>query len=157
MSKSANKPPQSIRLQILFIVLAIALAAFLVFPIWQANIDFPFYQKNIILAIAGVLLFQFIFFLKYTWLDRYQKLKIALIPLSVPVIFIFIRMLNQFTTFMDEMPLAELMNGMPYDEQQFLASYIKIEYVAVGVLAIVGAILFPFKLLKSVWREVNNR
>lgn len=156
MTKPSN-PHRSIKLELLFIVLAIVLAGFLVFPIWYAGIDFPFYAKNVLLAIAGVLLIKYLFFLKHTWLNQYQKIKIALIPLSVPLIFIFIRMMNQFNTFMDEMPLADLMMDMPYEEQRFYAQYIKVEYVAVAVTAVVGSILLPFRLLVSVWREVNNR
>ena len=147
----------NIRFELLFLLLAAVLSFVLVFPIIQSNVDFPFLAKNIFLAMTAVLLFKHIFLLKFTWLNRFQKLKIAIIPFSIPFILVMVRMLNGFTTFADEMPLADMMQDVPYERQLFLARYIKIEYVAVAVMAISAGIILPFRLLISIWREVNRK
>lgn len=147
----------SYRLEFLFILLAAVLAFVLVFPIIQASPDFPFLKKNIFLAFAAVFLFEHIFFLKYSWINQFQKLKIALIPFSIPLTLVMVRMLNGFTTFADEMPLADIMKDLPYERQLTMARYIKIEYVSVAVMAIAAGIIFPFRLLVSIWREVNRK
>lgn len=66
------------------------------------------------------------------------------------------RMLNSFTTYIDEVALADLMTEIPYEKQMLLTKYIRIEFIASGVMAIVSAIILPFKLLISIWREVNR-
>ena len=147
----------SYRLEFLFLILAAAFALILVFPIYYAGVDFPFLIKNIIIIFIGVILFKHIFFLKYSWINKYQKLKIALIPLSVPLVIILVRTLNGFTTFIDEMPMADLMPELDYERQKFFSQYIRIEYIAVCVVAIAASIILPFKLLVSIWREVNRK
>ena len=152
-----KRQPINVRLELLFILLATALAGFLVFPIWHAQFDFPFLIKNIVLVFAAVLLFKHVFFLKYTWLSHFQKIRIALIPFSVPIIFIFIRILNQFTTYIDENAIADFMDHLSFEKQQFLTNYVRMEFVTVAVMAIAGAIALPFRLLVSIWKEVNKR
>ena len=71
--------------------------------------------------------------------------------------FTMMRMLNAFTTFCDEVPLADLMPDMSIDQMRFTTDYIRTEYVFVGVAAIVASIIFPFRLLVSIWREVNRK
>ena len=133
------------------------LVVILLAPIWQAQVEYPFYVKNTAFIIIGVMLVKHIFFLKYTWLNNFQKLKILFIPLSIPMILILIRTLNSFTAFADQVALAELMPDLSFERQRFLSRYIKAEFIIVAVVAISAGILFPFRLLVSVWREVNNR
>lgn len=147
----------NLRLELLFLLLAVFLTIAVLFPMLFFKVDFPFMIKNAILVFISVLLFKHIFFLSHSWIDRYQKLKIALIPFSVALIFILIRLLNGFTTFADEMPLADLMEHLPFSQQHFLSRYIKVEFIASAVVAISLAIIFPFRMLVSVWREVNRR
>ena len=128
----------------------------ILFPIYNANIDFPFKFQNAVLIFIAVILLKHIFLLKHSWLNRYQKLKIALIPLSVPLIIYLMRMLNSFMAFIDEVALADIMKDLSYERQVFLTKYIRIEFVASGVMAIIAAIVFPFKLLISIWKEVNR-
>ncbi len=146
----------NLRLELLFLLLAAVLTAVILLPIRQAGIEFPFYAKNMILIFVSVMWIKHIFLLKHSWINQFQKLKIALIPLSIPFIIALARMLNSFTAYIDEIALADLMLELPYEEQKFLIRYIRIEYVTVGVTAIVAAIILPFKLMISVWREVNR-
>lgn len=147
----------SLRLEILFLILAAALTAFVLFPIRHAGIDFPYYAQNAIFVLLSVILFKHIFLLKYSWINRFQKLKIAFIPLSVVLIIMLIRMLGDFINFMDEQPLSDLMPDMPYERQKFLTAYIRVEYITSAILAITAAIILPFRFLVSIWREVNRR
>ncbi len=151
------KHPINYKLEFLFLLLGACLAGFLVLPIVHARIDFPFIWYNVIFSFAAVILFKHVFLLHHTWLNHFQKLKIALIPLSVPIIFTFIRMLNGFTTHIDEVAIADSFAHLPIERRQFFTAYIKTEYIAVAVTAIAGAILFPFRLLINIWREVNNK
>jgi len=124
-------------------------------PIYMYEINFPFTFQNGVLIFCAILLFKHVFFLKYTWLNHFQKIKIALIPLSIPIIVSFMRMLNAFTTYTDEQPLADMMGHMSFEDQKGMVRYIKIEYVIVAVMAIAAAIIMPFRMLVSVWREVK--
>ena len=150
------KPSNNLRLEFLFLLLAAVLVVFILFPIVYAEIQYPFYWQNALLIIIAVFLIKHIFLLKHSWLNKFQKVKIVLIPLCIPLIIYLMRMLNQFTTYIDEVPLADLMTNLSYDRQLFLTRYIRVEFIAWGVMAIVGAIILPFKLIISIWREVNR-
>jgi hypothetical protein len=138
-------------------LLAAALTSIVLFPIVYSGVNFPFLWQNAVLVFAAVILFKHIFFLKHSWLDSFQKIKIALIPFSVAMIFVLMRMLNVFTRYIDEMPLAELMDHLSFEEQSALARYIKVEYVTSAVVTLTAAIIFPIRMLVSIWREVNQR
>ncbi len=154
---SNQKYSFNLKFELLFFLLAAVLAAILIMPIIRADIGFPFLIKNITVIVLAVLLFKHVFFLKYTWLNNFQKIKIALIPLSIPLIVFLFRLLNGFTTYIDEIPLGDLMQDIPFEEQRTLSNYIRIEYVTMSVMAIIAALIFPFRLLVNIWREVNRR
>lgn len=151
------KNPINLKFEFLFLLVAVVLATIVVAPILQAEIEFPFLIKNIILVFLAVLIFKHIFFLKFTWLNHYQKIQIAIIPLSVALIFTIMRMLNAFTTFCDEVALGDIMPHLAFEDQKFYTKYIRIEYIAIAVTAIAGSMILPIRLLINIWKQVNNR
>lgn len=144
-------------LESMFWLLALLIAAAVLFPLSRPGVDFPLIGENMILIITAVILLKHLFLLEYSVINRWRAVKIALIPLSVPFAFYLIRLLSRFTLFMDEQSLTEMCISCAHDTQMTLANYVRIEYLLFGVMAIAAAILLPLKLLRSVWREINRR
>lgn len=134
-----------------------ALLAFgVLFPIWQSVVDYPFWAANIIFIISAVTLTRYIFLTKFTFLGDRTYLKAALILISAPIVFYLINNLVDFRTHMDEIGLEASLINLIGDDKESMYNYIETEMLFFGVTSVVAMIVFPLKMLKSIWRNLNN-
>jgi len=64
--------------------------------------------------------------------------------------------LSGFQNYLDEEGLNKFLPSMNLDEQQIMINYIKSEMLLFGVGSIIIAIIFPFRMVISVWRNRNT-
>lgn len=146
----------SLRLEILWWVVTALLVVAILFPIYNHIDDYPFWKSNTLFIIAFVTLTRYIFLLKHTFLAKRQKLKVVLFFVSIPVIFYLINEINYFQTFLDERGVEPIIGNLPLAQRNTLAQFIKTEMLLFGVGSVVAAVLFPFRMLMSVWLLRNR-
>ena len=145
-----------LKLEILWWSIAGILAFLLILPIKIQLSSFPFLWQNILFVVCFVVLSRYLFFLEHTFIAKKQYLKIALIFLSIPLIFFLVTQLNYFQAFVDEGDLNKLLSSFPYKEQLKIEKYIRTEVPIIAMASIISAILFPFRMFMSVFRFRNS-
>lgn len=150
------KMSKKVELELLWWVFTFLLAVIIILPIRINECPFPFYFQNVIFFVTFLTLSRYIFLLKHTFLPPYQYIKAGLIFLSAPVVFLLVQELNGFQVFLDaEGPEALVGRGFEFKKQEVLIKYIRSEMLLFGVGSIISAILFPLRLVLSIWRWHN--
>lgn len=147
----------SIQLELLFWLFTAVIAFALIYPIYRTGSDFPFTTMLLIFIVAFVTLTRYLFLLKFTFLAHQKWTKAVVIIGSIPLIFYLISELNMFQTFVDEEGLDQFFRFMPLIERINLTDYIRNVMIFFGTASIIVAILFPFRMLISIWRNVNKQ
>jgi hypothetical protein len=109
-----------------------------------------------VFIITFVLVTRYLFFLKYSFLATQQVLKVGLFFLFIPFIFYLFSCLHGFRTFLDEEGMYYPMRNLPAENAVWLGNYMYYEMVIFGTGSIVASIIFPFRLIISVW-TLRNR
>jgi hypothetical protein len=136
----------------LFTLIA-ALAVVLPIYLWAPS--FPFFRDNLIFVVVFITLSRYIFFLQHSFWARWQLLKVAMIFVSIPLVFMLIQQLNTFQTFLDENGPEAVIGNMSLEDTTNMIGYVRGEMLLFSVGSIVATLLFPFRLLVSVWRVIN--
>ncbi|MFK7934797.1 MAG: hypothetical protein AB8G22_14905 [Saprospiraceae bacterium] len=131
------------------------IAVAILFPILNKIPDYPFLIPNVVFIVAFVTFTRFIFLLEHTFIAHQQYLKIAIVLVSLIVIFYLINQINIFQTFLDEEGPDVLVKHLSAG-QQSMANYIRSEYLFFGVGSVIAVIILPFRLIVSIWRSYNR-
>ncbi len=152
-----------LKLKLVFELLSWVICALLVLicliPIYQNVPDYPFYYLTTLFIVCFWTLGRYIFFTKFAWFSHLQYVKTGLIFISIPLIFHLISQLNYFQTFMDEKGINSFLGHFTNMEKlDFYNFYIRNINIFFGVGSIITALIFPFRLLKSIWtlRNMNQ-
>ncbi len=143
-------------LEAIWWILAVGACYLVIFPITSVAPLYPFLYPNALFVLAAVILFRYIFFMKYSLIARSQVVKVALIFLSIPLIFHLVSQLNQFVTTADVYDHNDYLSHLSGSKRQNLEQYIRTEMVLFGTTAIIAGLAFPVALLRSVWRQRNR-
>lgn len=145
----------AIRLEVIFWILTALVAFGVIYPIVSRVAYYPFLQTNIIYIVTFITVTRYLFLLRFTFLARRQVLKTALVFVFVILIFYLVQELNYFQTFIDEQGMAAIVGNLPYERQDDMGRYIHSQMLLFGVGSIISSVLFPFRLIISVWRTRN--
>lgn len=151
---SANNLYQ--RFEFLWWVITILITGAVLAPVIIEVKDYPFYLLNVLFIITFLTLTRYIFLLHLTFLAKRKRLKVALVFLSIPFIFYLIEQLNGFQDFLDTESAIVLVESLPVESQVGMAFYIQNQMLLFGVGSIISAVLFPIRLIVSVWRNYNK-
>ena len=144
------------KLEFIWWVITAVVICGILYPIYVTDLSYPFWYHNILFIIVSITLTRYIFLLKYTWLAQRHKIKLVLLFLSIPSIFYLISTLNFFQTFMDAHGLESLFNNHPLKFINHLTKYIRSEMLFFGTASLISAVIFPFRMLVSIWRNRNR-
>jgi len=134
---------------------AVAIAAVLV-PIRLQTDTYPFYLPNALYIVIFITFTRYTFFLRHTFLAYLFWIKLLILAFSVILVFILIMSLGDFSNFLDEKGLQTIVSHLPVARQYPLMRYIKSEMIFFGVASVVSAIVFPVRMLISVFRMYNS-
>ena len=154
MAQSIKKSTGQMEL-LWWLITALVLAAVML-PIYFNIGNFPFYPLNITVIICLITLGRYIFLLPYTFLANRERWKFVLVFLCIPLVFYLIQEINYFQTFVDEQGVDKLVGRRPADQQMKWGNFIKNEMLLFGVGAVITSIIFPLRLILSVWRGRNR-
>jgi FlaA1/EpsC-like NDP-sugar epimerase len=143
-------------LELLWWVLTAVVVVAVLYPIHQAIHVWPFERTNIIFIVVLLTLTRYIFLLQHTFLARRQVLKVGLILLMFPVLFLFIGMVNEFMVFIEEQTWDPLTGHLPTAQRRGMESYIWNEMLFFGAGCLVAIPAFMVRMMLSVWRTRNR-
>lgn len=147
----------STQFEIIWWVFSGVLCICVLLPIYFAiQKNYPFYGINIIFIVVFITFTRWLFFLKHTFWARRERIKMVLMVLCIPVLFLLIEQLNFFQTFLDERGVESFLQNFSLQRQSSLSTYIRTEMLFFGVGSVIVTILLPIRLLVSIWR-VRNR
>jgi hypothetical protein len=126
------------------------------YPIYSQVTDYPYYTINAICIATFITLGRYIFLLKYTFLSHIQYVKAALMVACIPFIFYLIDSISGFQHTLDSYGYELLVRGVPFERQANMGSYIRSEYLFFAVGAVITTFIFPFRMLMSIWRQINT-
>ena len=135
---------------------SLAILSIVLLPIFKNIVNYPFFYTNTLFVLSFLLLIRYIFFLRLSWLAKKQIIKLILLFLSLALTFHLISELNFFQTYLDEKGLEQVIGNLNLKQTNNMSSYIRNEMVFFGVGSIISSILFPIRMMISIWM-VHNR
>ncbi len=130
-------------------------AALIMLPILQANIDFPWMIYNVVYIAGAITLLRYNFSLHHHPLSDSKAFKIILI-LTAPILFFpILEGLHDFLEFNDQEGLQTLVEHLDVQKQTWTMKYMRIEYVLTGTICFLGVFAMIVKNIRSLWRQVK--
>ena len=111
---------------------------------------------SIFFIILFITFTRIIFLLKHTLFSHNKILKLILIFAPIPLFFYSIDALFNFQDFIDRGGHIEMLNHLNPDTAMDISRYIKYQFVFFGTGAIIVIILFPIRMIISIWRGINK-
>lgn len=155
MSNTTTQSLQ-IRLELIWWLFTALVVVGVLYPIYRVLPDYQFGLTNTIFIVVLITLARYIFLLKHTFIAYRQTLKVVLFFLCLPLLFYLIAQINFFQTYLDENGTEALVGTLPFDKQKGMANYIYNEMLLFGVGSAISTVIFPLRLLRSVWLLRNR-
>jgi hypothetical protein len=143
-------------LELIWWVITVLITIAVLFPIYSSLPSYRFGWINIIYIVSFITVSRYIFLLQHTFLARIEYLKVILIFLCIPAVFLLVQELNLFQTYIDEEGVDALVGSLPYDKRDSMIAYIRNQMFFFGIGSIVSCVLLPFRLILSIWRGRNR-
>jgi hypothetical protein len=147
---------KELQLELVFWLFTALVTIAVLIPINSNIIDYPFWIQNIVFIIVAITITRYIFLLKFTFLAKRQLLKVGCIFLCIPLIFYLVQELNYFQTYLDERGTDHIVGHLPFEDRSDVIDYMRSELLLFGTMAIISSIIFPIRLIISIWRTHNR-
>ncbi len=151
-----RKQQLSLRLELIWWIFTSLIVVGVMYPIFKVTQSYPFVIINTVYIVILVTFARYIFLLKHAFFAKIQPLKILMVFLSIPLIFVLIEKLNYFQTYLDDNGLFPFFDHLPYSNQMKLSSYVYNEMLFFGVGSVIASVFFTFRLIISIWRVRNK-
>ena len=146
----------AVTLELVWWALSLLVCAIVLFPVFQNTVEYPFWSYNILYILLFITYARYIFQLKHTWVAKLFWIKIIFIFTSIPVTFLLIEGINKFQVYLDEQGIEAFLGHLPYENQLSMSTYIRTQMIFFGTAASIGSVIWPIRLIISIWR-VRNR
>jgi hypothetical protein len=148
-------------LEILGWALTLLILCICLFPLYKGfDTSYFFWVQNILFILIFITFTRYIFLLPHTWIAKRTWAKFLFFFISIPIAFKLVETLGLFNMFCDEQSpdgfIQSMRNGMTTTEQLELVRYTINETFFFGVASTVSAIILPFRMVISYWRQVNH-
>jgi hypothetical protein len=144
-------------LEFLSWVITVVMALLIVLPIVNNGIVFPFIDYNIFYIITGLTIFRYIFFWSWLPFSESKAAKVVLVFLVPLVFFPLLEGIHTFVEYNDQEGIQSILNHLSLSKFNFFVSYIRLEYLLFGIMSFLGSFLLAIKMIRSLWRQINER
>lgn len=151
-----NNSGLKLSLELMMWVFTVVLVVLVLLPIYLNVKEYPFYLSNILFIIIFFTLARYIFLLKHTIVARSMIFKVAMMVLSIPLLMYLLGSVSSFQGFADDIGLQTLVTDLSLPKQESMMKYMKTEMIFFGVGAVIVALIFPIRMLISIWRGINK-
>jgi hypothetical protein len=146
---------KKLQLELVFWLFTLIVGIAVLIPIYNNIPNYPFWRQNIVFIITAITVTRYIFLLKHTFIAKRQFIKAALIFIFIPFIFYLVQEMNYFQTHLDEEGIDAIVGHLPYDSRDNIFKYMRSELLLFGTMSVIGSVLFPLRLIVSIWRTHN--
>jgi hypothetical protein len=143
-------------LEVLWILVAVIIAAIVITPIYFNAEHFPFYWTNGIFVFAFITYTRLMFFINSSMLTLHVSVKLFFLATAVPFTFLLIDMFNDFQVYLDNNGTKPFFGHLLDQKQISMEIYLRNEILLFGVGAIITSIIFPVFIVISIWRFRNR-
>lgn len=147
---------KTLMIEAIWWVITAILVVLVLFPIYEAVPDYPFWGINILAIVVFITATRYIFLLKYTPIIRWQIVKAIIVILCVPLIFNMVNNINHFQTYIDEQGILSFLGHLRPDRLDQIDKYMKAEMILFGVGSVIASIVLPVRLIMSIWKVRNK-
>lgn len=151
-----NNNRLKLSLELMMWLVTVILIGLVLLPIYLNVEAYPFYLNNIIFIVVFITLARYIFLLQHTIVSRSLIFKAGMMLISIPLIMYLLDGVSSFQGFADDVGLQTLVEDLSTTKQNSMIKYMKTEMIFFGVAAVIVAVLFPFRMLISIWRGINK-
>lgn len=151
-----NSGGLKLSLELIMWLFTIILVVLVLLPIYLNVQAYPFYFSNALFIVVFFTLARYIFLLRHTVVARSLAFKLLMMLLSIPMIMYLLGSVSTFQGFADDIGLQTLVTDLSIPKQESMMKYMKAEMIFFGVGAVIVAVLFPLRMLVSVWRGINK-
>lgn len=143
--------------ELIWLLFVILICVLVLLPLRSILPTYPFTFINILFIAVFLLLCKHSFFIKYSFFAKWQKFKVGLFFLCIPLIFKLVEFINYFITYIDENAFDSFITNTSPARLKSLSTYIYNEMLLLGVASVVVTVFFAFRVLLSVWRWRNRQ
>ena len=151
-----NNVGSKLSLELMMWIFTAILVVLVILPIYLNIESYPFYFSNILFIVVFVTFARYIFLLKHTVVAHSLIFKIVMMVAAIPIIMYLLDCVSSFQGFADDIGLEKLVPELSLDRQEAITKYVKTEMIFFGVGAVIVAVMFPFRMLVSIWRGINK-
>ncbi len=146
---------QQLTSELLFILLAVAIALAVVAPPFYIIGPFVGLLANFIIIIGFITVVRLLFFATLSpWLrPRYMKGVVTI--LAVPAFLATVLALNEMQTYIDANGFAALFDNAAHPEAARWARYVRNEFVFFGSALLIVLLILPVAMIVQLWRQVK--
>lgn len=152
----SNQTNLSLKLELIWWFFTLIVIVAVLFPIYSSVTNYPFWWTNILFIITFITLTRYVFLLRHTFLAKQQKLKVVLFFLSIPIVFFLISQVHFFQSFLDEQGVESFLGNMTLEKRNSMINFVRTEMMLFGIGSVIIAVIFPFRMLFSVWTFRNR-
>jgi hypothetical protein len=145
-------------IELLWWLITAVIVYVLLLPVPGAFSGFAFLFQSVLFIAVFITLARYIFLLHLTPIKNNKPVKVVLIFLSVPFIFMLIQFLNNFFIFVDDYGREALLSHVSissYQEVQRTGRYIQTIIVFFGTGSVIAAILLPIRMVISLYKQIK--
>ena len=143
-------------LELIMWLFTAVLVVLVLLPIYFSIDAYPFYFSNTLFIIVFITFARYIFLLKHTAVAHSLIFKVAMMVAAIPIIMYLVDSVSVFQGFADDIGLETLVSDLTLSKQKAIMKYVRTEMIFFGVGSVIVAILFPFRMLVSIWRGINK-
>jgi FlaA1/EpsC-like NDP-sugar epimerase len=143
-------------MELIWWIMTGVIVAVVLYPIHKAMYSWQFERSNILFIVVLLTLSRYMFLLKYTFLADQQEVKVGLMILMFPLIFMLIGSLNTFMVYIEEKTWEPFTGHLPVSDRFRIERYIWGEMLFFGAGSILASILFIGRMMRSVWMYRNR-
>lgn len=139
--------------ELLFWVISCLLVLLFLWPVWSTyGLTFEFYEKNAVACLVFFTFSRYLFLFKYVPFSHQKWVKGVLFFLCIPLFLYLLDGLYDFIRFIDEAGIQDLDMYASLRIQK----YTRLEYIFFLTGSLIATLLFPMRLLVSMWRQINT-
>jgi hypothetical protein len=146
-----------IKLELYWILATLILIVGVMYPIENSIDHYFFFWTNVVFIAVFMSFLRYVLFLKYTLIANVLWAKLLFLAISFPIIIFLISRFNDFRNYIDEQGIQSLLEKLSARDNENISTYIKSETIFFSVASIIVTAALPFRMLISVWRQINKK
>lgn len=146
-------------LELVWWLITIVVIIGVIYPIMSTVDQYEYLVPNIVFIVVFIIGIRHIFLLKHSLIAQNNILKIVLIIACIPVLAYLVQYVNTFQTFLDNLDnndWNDFFGDMEHKKQLRMHKYIRTEMLFFGTAAIISTVVFPIRMVISIWRQRNR-